>query len=196
MPSNERDAAADVGLLAPVWAGSAAAAATGDAAFLRAMLDAEAALTRALATAGLAPPAAARAVTEAAAGLAGADPRELALRARADGNPVIPLVAVLTAAVAERDPAAAEYVHRGATSQDIWDTALMLVTARALEPVLADLGRAERALAGLAAAHRDTPMPGRTLTQHAVPTTFGLKAAGWLTLVRAAAARLSAVRAA
>jgi len=196
LPSNERDAAADVGLLAPVWAGSAAAAATGDAAFLRAMLDAEAALTRALATAGLAPPAAARAVTEAAAGLAGADPRELALRARADGNPVIPLVAVLTAAVAERDPAAAEYVHRGATSQDIWDTALMLVTARALEPVLADLGRAERALAGLAAAHRDTPMPGRTLTQHAVPTTFGLKAAGWLTLVRAAAARLSAVRAA
>ncbi|GGL04697.1 3-carboxy-cis,cis-muconate cycloisomerase [Sphaerisporangium melleum] len=186
---------ADVGLLGPVWAGSAAEAATGDAAFVRAMLDAEAALTRAQAATGLAPVSAARAVT-AAAGAARPDVRGLALRARSGGNPVIPLVADLTAAVAEQDAASAPYVHRGATSQDIWDTALMLVTRRALEPVLEDLERMARALAGLADAHRATPMPGRTLTQHAVPTTFGLKAAGWLTLVAAARARLATVRAA
>ncbi|MGW4569404.1 lyase family protein, partial [Streptomyces sp. NPDC004561] len=82
-----------------------------------------------------------------------------------------------------------------ATSQDILDTATMLVAVRALEPVLADLARTERALARLAAAHRDTPMPGRTLTQHAVPTTFGLKAAGWRSLVLDARDRVTRVRA-
>ncbi|WP_308201517.1 3-carboxy-cis,cis-muconate cycloisomerase [Sphaerisporangium perillae] len=187
---------ADVGLLAPVWAGSAVEAATGDAAFVRGMLDAEAALTRAQATVGLAPASAAAAVTAAAAGTARYDFRDLALRARSGGNPVIPLVADLTAAVAEREPDAAPYVHRGATSQDIWDTAAMLVAVRALEPVLADLERTAHALAALAAAHRDTPMAGRTLTQHAVPTTFGLKAAGWRSLVLGARDRLAAVRAA
>ncbi|MBC7269061.1 MAG: 3-carboxy-cis,cis-muconate cycloisomerase, partial [Streptomyces sp.] len=82
----------DTGLLAPGWAGSATAAATGDTAFLRALLDAEAALTRAQAALGLAPAVAATAVTEAARG-ARFDARELAGRARAGGNPVIPLVA-------------------------------------------------------------------------------------------------------
>ncbi|MET8142417.1 3-carboxy-cis,cis-muconate cycloisomerase [Sphaerisporangium sp. NPDC005288] len=186
---------ADVGLLAPVWAGSQVEAATGDAAFVRGMLDAEAALARAQAAVGLAPAAAATAVTAAAAETARYDVRDLASRARSGGNPVIPLVADLTAAVAARDSEAAPYVHRGATSQDIWDTALMLVASRALEPVLADLGRTVRALAELAVAHRDTPMAGRTLTQHAVPTTFGLKAAGWLTLAAGARDRLAAVRA-
>ncbi|MFC4530464.1 lyase family protein [Sphaerisporangium dianthi] len=185
-----------MGLLAPVWAGSAVEAATGDAAFVRGMLDAEAALTRAQAATGLAPASAAAAVTAAAAETGRYDVRDLALRARSGGNPVIPLVADLTAAVAARDPDSAPYVHRGATSQDIWDTALMLVAGRALAPVLADLDRAARALAETAAAHRDTPMAGRTLTQHAVPTTFGLKVAGWLTLVAGARDRLAAVRAA
>ncbi|MFD9002663.1 3-carboxy-cis,cis-muconate cycloisomerase [Streptomyces sp. NPDC059582] len=183
-------AESDTSLLAPGWAGSPAAAATADGAFLRALLDAEAALTRAQAALGLAPAAAAPAVTEAADG-AGFDVRDLALRARAGGNPVIPLVAELTKAVgAEYGP----YVHRGATSQDIMDTATMLVAVRTLGPVLADLDRTQRALAGLAAAHRDTVMPGRTLTQHAVPTTFGLKAAGWRSLVLDARDRLTAVR--
>ncbi|MFB8776372.1 3-carboxy-cis,cis-muconate cycloisomerase [Streptomyces broussonetiae] len=180
----------DTGLLAPGWAGSAAASATGDTAFLRALLDAEAALTRAQAALGLAPAAAATAVTEAARG-ARFDARELAGRARAGGNPVIPLVAGLTEAVGEEH---GPYVHRGATSQDIMDTAMMLVAVRGLAPALADLERAARALAGLAAAHRDTAMPGRTLTQHAVPTTFGLKAAGWRSLVLDARDRLTAVR--
>ncbi|MHB9857815.1 3-carboxy-cis,cis-muconate cycloisomerase [Streptomyces sp. YIM S03343] len=188
----------DSGLLGPGWAGSPAASATGDTAFLRALLDAEAALTRVQAQLGLAPAAAAQAVAEAVtkavaegAGGSGFDVNSLATRARSGGNPVIPLVADLTRAVgAEHGP----YVHRGATSQDIMDTAMMLVAARALGLVLADLGRAGAALARLAAAHRDTPMPGRTLTQHAVPTTFGLKAAGWRSLVLDARDRLTAVR--
>ncbi|MFH8568182.1 3-carboxy-cis,cis-muconate cycloisomerase [Streptomyces sp. NPDC017993] len=158
------------------------------------MLDAEAALTRAQAALGLAPKAAAAAVT--AAATAPFDAGDLALRARSAGNPVVPLVADLTAAVADRDLQAAAYVHRGATSQDILDTATMLVCARALDTVLADLAHTAAALRRTAAAHRETPMPGRTLTQHAVPTTFGLKAAGWRALVLDAHDRLTAVRAA
>ena len=177
-------------LLAPGWAGSPAAAATGDTAYLRALLDAEAALTRAQASLGLAP-AEASASVDAAADVTGFDVRAIALRARDGGNPVIPLVADLTAAVGEEY---GEYVHRGATSQDILDSATMLVAARTLDLLLGDLGRMERALARLAADHRDTVMPGRTLTQHAVPTTFGLKAAGWRSLVLDARDRVSAVR--
>ncbi|GGZ77162.1 MULTISPECIES: 3-carboxy-cis,cis-muconate cycloisomerase [Streptomyces rochei group] len=184
--------APDAGLLAPGWAGSPAADATDDRALVRALLDAEAALTRAQAGLGLAPEEAARAVTE-AADPARFDASSLAERARGGGNPVIPLVADLTKAVGEEH---GPYVHRGATSQDILDSALMLVAARALEPLLADLGRTERALARLAAEHRDTAMPGRTLTQHAVPTTFGLKAAGWRALVLDARDRTAAVRSA
>ncbi|MFB7864926.1 3-carboxy-cis,cis-muconate cycloisomerase [Streptomyces sp. NPDC056069] len=176
-------------MLDPVRAGSPAEAATGDTAFLQALLDAEAALTRAQAATGAAPAEAARAVT-AAARAARLDVRSIALRARSGGNPVIPLVADLTEAVAEWGP----YVHRGATSQDILDTAAMLVAARTLGLVLDALTRTERTLAALAAVHRDTAMPGRTLTQHAVPTTFGLKAAGWRSLVLDARDRIEAVR--
>ncbi|WP_028649772.1 3-carboxy-cis,cis-muconate cycloisomerase [Nocardiopsis sp. CNT312] len=183
--------ALDTGLLDPGRAGSAVEAATGDTAFLAALLEAEAALTLAQADLGLAPGEAARAVAE-AADPARFDARDLALRARGGGNPVIPLVADLTAAVAAEH---APYVHRGATSQDIMDTAAMLVAKRALEPVLADLASTVRALADLAARHRATPMAGRTLTQQAVPTTFGLKAAGWRSLAAAAERRLAAARA-
>ncbi|MEU8845852.1 3-carboxy-cis,cis-muconate cycloisomerase [Streptomyces sp. NPDC048564] len=180
----------DTGLLAPGWTGSPAASATGDSAYLQALLDAEAALTRAQAALGTAPAEAARAVTEAAQA-ARFDVRSLAERARRGGNPVIPLVADLTRAVGEEH---GPYVHRGATSQDILDTATMLVAARTLDLVPADLDRTQRALARLAAEHRDTAMPGRTLTQHAVPTTFGLKAAGWRSLVLDARDRVTAVR--
>ncbi|AWW36709.1 3-carboxy-cis,cis-muconate cycloisomerase [Streptomyces cadmiisoli] len=180
----------DAGLLGPGWAGSPAATATGDRAWLQALLDAEAALTRAQAALDLAPARAAAAVT-AAADADRFDVRSLAERARGGGNPVIPLIADLTAAVGEEH---GPYVHRGATSQDIMDTAAMLVAARTLDLVLADLARVAAALARLAAAHRDSAMPGRTLTQHAVPTTFGLKAAGWRSLVLDARDRLTAVR--
>ncbi|GCD33969.1 3-carboxy-cis,cis-muconate cycloisomerase [Streptomyces chrestomyceticus JCM 4735] len=185
---------AEYGLLAPGRADSAVEAATDDAAYVRALLDAEAALTRAQAAVGLAPPSAAEAVTAAAGDTDRYEPRDLAVRARSGGNPVIPLVAALTTAVAGRDAGAAAYVHRGATSQDILDTATMLVCSRALEAVLGDLDATAAALGRLAAEHRDTPMAGRTLTQHAVPVTFGLKAAGWRTLVLDARDRLTAVR--
>ncbi|MFE1177280.1 3-carboxy-cis,cis-muconate cycloisomerase [Streptomyces sp. NPDC058773] len=184
------DAVADLGLLSPVRVASAVEAATGDHAFLQALLDAEAALTRAQAGLGDAPAGAADAVT-AAADADAFDLRDIAVRARKGGNPVIPLVADLTVAL----PAdAAPYVHRGATSQDIMDTATMLVAARTLPLIAADLRRTADTLGRLADAHRLTPMPGRTLTQHAVPTTFGLKAAGWRHLVLDALERLSSIR--
>ncbi|MET8272802.1 3-carboxy-cis,cis-muconate cycloisomerase [Streptomyces sp. NPDC005134] len=181
----------DAGLLAPGRAGSPAEATTGDSAFLQAMLDAEAALTRAQSACGLAPAEAGRAVTE-TADADRFDVRDLALRARSGGNPVIPLVADLTAAVPED---ARPYVHRGATSQDILDSAAMLVASRTLATVLDDLERAAGEVARHATTHRDTQMAGRTLTQHAVPTTFGLKAAGWRALILDARDRLTAVRA-
>ncbi|MFE0170829.1 3-carboxy-cis,cis-muconate cycloisomerase, partial [Streptomyces sp. NPDC059002] len=179
------------GLLSPGSVGSPAEAATSDVAFLQALLDAESALTRAQAAIGIAPQEAAAAITEAARDAARFDARAIALRARDGGNPVIPLVADLTAAV---PASAAPYVHRGATSQDILDTAAMLVSARTLDLILADLDRTAAATARLAAEHRDTPMPGRTLTQHAVPTTFGLKAAGWRALALDARDRVETVR--
>lgn len=184
----------DVGLLTPVSAGSPAEAATGDGAVLRAMLDAEAALTRAQAETGAVPRRAAEAVTK-AAGLDGFDARGLALRAGAGGNPVIPLVADLRAAVSELSPGDGEFVHRGATSQDILDTALMLVAARTLDLIAVDLAATAASLATLADRHRATVMAARTLTQHAVPTTFGLKAAGWRALVLDAHDRVVRVRA-
>ncbi|MFC8245871.1 3-carboxy-cis,cis-muconate cycloisomerase [Streptomyces chartreusis] len=184
----------DTGLLAPGWAGSPAATATGDTAWLQALLDAEAALTRAQAALDLAPAGAARAVTR-AADAGRFDVRSLAERARAGGNPVIPLVGDLTKAVGEEyGEEYGSYVHRGATSQDIMDTASMLVAARTLDLVLGDLDRTAAALARPASEHRDTAMPGRTLTQHAVPTTFGLKAAGWRALVLDARDRVRTVR--
>ncbi|QYC43237.1 3-carboxy-cis,cis-muconate cycloisomerase [Nonomuraea coxensis DSM 45129] len=177
---------ADLGLLSPM---RGAAGETGDAAVLRALLDAEVALVRAQAAIGAAPREAAEAVAGAAREAA-FDLPGLVTRARSGGNPVIPLVEDLRAAAGPHGA----YVHRGATSQDIMDTALMLVAHRTLGPVLADLGRVAGDLAGLAAAHRDTVMAARTLTQQAVPTTFGLKAAGWRKLVLDARDRLRAAR--
>ncbi len=165
-------------------------AGTGDEAWLQAMLDAEAALARALERAGLAEPGAGAEVT-AAARAAAFDAAELGRQAALTGNPVPPLVRALTAAV---PPWAAGAVHQGATSQDILDTAAMLVARDALNAVLADLAAAATAAAGLAAAHRDTIMIGRTLLQQAVPVTFGLVAAGWLTAIDEARLGLARVR--
>uniref|UniRef100_UPI001F5E8BD2 lyase family protein n=1 Tax=Actinomadura roseirufa TaxID=2094049 RepID=UPI001F5E8BD2 len=162
----------DAGLLSPVRAGTRAESATGDHAYLAAMLDAEAALARAQAALGIIPADAAAAIT--AAAVPGRfDLPALARRARGAGNPVVPLVADL------RDLAgpAAGHVHHGATSQDIVDTAAMLVAARTRRLVLADLDRSLDALAGLAARFRDTPAAARTLGRQALPTTFGARAA-------------------
>ncbi|MFV0494357.1 lyase family protein [Mycobacterium sp.] len=93
------------------------------------------------------------------------------------GNPVIGLVSLLRDRAA---PALGRWIHCGLTSQDVLDTALMLAARAAVDQLLGDLAGQIRTVSELAAAHRDTPMLGRTLTQHAAPTTFGAKAAGWL----------------
>jgi 3-carboxy-cis,cis-muconate cycloisomerase len=162
----------------------------GDAAWLAALLEVEGVLAVTQAAAGLVPRGAAEAIV-AACRPENFDLAVLGGAAAAGGNPVIPLVAALRDAVG---PAAAVHVHGGATSQDILDTAAMLLAHRALGPVLADLGGAAESAAALARRHRDTPMAGRTLLQRAVPVTFGLLAAGWLTGLDAAAGRLAQVR--
>lgn len=190
------DDAADVGLLSPQWAATPAARATSDSAILRAMLEVEVALVQAYENLGIAPAGAAELVR----GVASAAPfavASIAARGRDGGNPIIPLVKDLRAAVAgaatasaDADADAARWVHRGATSQDVLDTALMLIARRAVEGLLADADTVIRALAALANRHRHTLMASRTLTQHGVPTVFGLKAAGWLGGVLHARSRL------
>ncbi|MGW2047255.1 class-II fumarase/aspartase family protein [Streptomyces sp. NPDC001858] len=194
MSVNALSAGTDAGLLAPTWADTPVAAEVTDEAWLQAMLDVEVALARAQSAVGLTPAAAVETIRTAAREDP-LDPVALARAARAAANPVVALVAAFTEAVAARDPAAAEYVHRGSTSQDILDSAAMLIARRALGLIAADLDRVRAALAALADTHRHTVLAGRTLTQHAVPTTFGLKAAGWLHSVGDALARVRAVAA-
>ncbi|MBA2442609.1 MAG: 3-carboxy-cis,cis-muconate cycloisomerase [Rubrobacter sp.] len=170
-------------LFEPVFVPDALREATGDTAWLGAMLEAEGALAVALARAGLVPEAEAeeiRRCCEADRFADRLDPEELGREGRAAGNPVVPLVQALTEAVSGVSEEAARHVHWGATSQDILDTAAMLVARRSLDLVLADLDGLAAALAWLAREHRGTVMAGRTLMQQALPTTFGLKAAGWL----------------
>jgi 3-carboxy-cis,cis-muconate cycloisomerase len=162
----------------------------GDTAWLQAMLDAEAGLARALERAGLAPAGAGEAVT-AAAKANNFDPDELGALAALTGNPVPGLARALARRVPQT---AVSAVHRGATSQDILDTAAMLLAKRAIDVMLADLAQVAEAAAGLAEAHRASIMIGRTLLQQAVPVTFGLVAAGWLTSVDEAREGLAAVR--
>ncbi len=167
----------DVGLLSPVTAGHDAS--VSDAAVASAMVEVEIALAWASARADIAPDSAASAIASALAGWH-PDAAKLARAAVAGGNPVIPLIAALRAQVGTVDAHAAAWVHRGATSQDIVDTALMLVASRALARVEASLATAVDALAALADQHRGTVMAARTLTQQSTPTSFGLVAAGWL----------------
>ena len=155
-------------------------------AWLAAMLDVEAALARACAAEGLIPEASARAIAEACRAER-FDLAAIAAAAAESATPVIALVAALREAVGEE---VAPHVHLGATSQDIVDTAAMLLAQRALEPLLADAGAAIAAAAGLARAHRDTLMAARTLLQQAEVTTFGLRAAGWMVGLDEAARRL------
>jgi len=161
----------------------------GDTAWLQAMLDTEAGLARALERAGLAPAGAGEAVTIAARA-DNFNPNELGGLAALTGNPVPGLARALARQVPQTAVGA---VHRGATSQDIVDTAAMLLAKRAIAVIQADLARAAGAAADLAAAHRASIMIGRTLLQQAVPVTFGLVAAGWLTSVDEARTGLDSV---
>jgi 3-carboxy-cis,cis-muconate cycloisomerase len=159
-------------------------------AWLAAMLEAERALASAGAAAGVVPAEAAAAIADACS-VDAFDWEWLLDEGRTVGNPAEPLVRALVERVAKD---AGRFVHLGATSQDIVDTAAMLVARGALDIVLQDLARVADACASLARAHRDAPMAGRTMLQHAVPTTFGLKAAGWLVAVLDARAQLADVR--
>jgi 3-carboxy-cis,cis-muconate cycloisomerase len=151
-------------------------AATGPRAWLTALLDAEAALARAEARAGVIPAAAAAAIA-AACRPELLDAEAIGREARGGGNPVIPMVRRLSAAVAVEGR---DWVHWGATSQDILDTAAVLVARRSGALISSDLSRLAVACAGLADRHRSTVMAGRTLLQPALPITLGMKAAGWL----------------
>lgn len=165
-------------LLDPLFSG-AAASIFSDRARLQAMLDFEAALARAEARVGVIPAAAVSAIAG-QCDAAGYDIPALGRAAAAAGNPAIPLVKALTAKVAAQDAEAARYVHWGATSQDVIDTGMVLQLRQVIGLLETDLRRLSAALADLAATHRQTPMVGRTWLQHALPITFGLKAAGWL----------------
>lgn len=184
---------ADRGLFAPLFAGPAIAAVFSDHAHLQGMLDFEAALARAEAKTGVIPQAAVAPIVSACAAET-YDLTVLATAAAKAGNTAIPMVKMLTARVAESDGEAARYVHWGATSQDAMDTGLVLQLRQALALMEADLSRLSAALAVLAANHKQTPMVGRTWLQHALPVTFGLKAAGWLDAIERHRARLAELK--
>lgn len=207
---------ADAGLLDPLSAGTAAAAQSSDASYLRHLLEVEAAWTAVLAEAGMTTAAHARAAA-AAADPADYDLAALAHDGQSGGNVLIPALKAMRARAAEaaaaeassgseREPGpeagqgagvdAAAGIHIGATSQDIMDTAMMRMSAQVAATVLADLRTAVAALTDLAREHRDTPMVARSLTQHSLPSTFGLRAAGWLAALAQAGERLEAATAA
>src|SRR5215203_1137882 len=183
----------DGGIFRPIFVPEEFRQAVSGRAWLRAMLDAEAALATAEAQVGLIPHEAAAAIVSCCEAPR-FDPEEIGCDGRAAGNPVPPLVKAVTAAVSEVSEDAARYVHKGATSQDIVDTAAMLLARRVLDLILAELEGISRACARLAQEHRGTIMAGRTLLQQALPTTFGLKAAGWLVSVLEVSRKLSEVR--
>ncbi len=168
---------------------STLAALFSDESVLRAMLEFETALARAEARHGLIPMDAADAIASAAV------PRNFDISVLADatfraGTPAIPLVKMLTDQVRKTDAKAARFVHWGATSQDVADTAMSLLLKRA-EPILLDgLSHLEKSLADLSKRHKNSVMLGRTLLQPAPPVTFGLKAAGWLASVARGGRRL------
>lgn len=193
MSSDHRDPSIDVGLLSPVSAGHDAC--VSDAAIVDALVTAEVALARALARVGALDPGKAERLS-AEFGWTDSGCRghrvvatDLAIAAADGGNPVIPLVAALRGRGVEPDA-----IHRGVTSQDILDTALMLVAHDALGDVIADLERSDRALSAFANEHAAVVTAARTLTQHAVPTTVGARTAGWVRGIRRAVLRLREVR--
>jgi 3-carboxy-cis,cis-muconate cycloisomerase len=160
-----------------------------DRACLQGMLDFEAALARAEARIGVIPSSPAAAIaTKCTAELF--DVAAVSHGAKLAGNIAIPLVKALTALVAQSDKEAARYVHWGATSQDVIDTGCVLQLRQALKLIAADLDHLAGGLAELATRHRSTIVVGRTWMQQALPTTFGLIAAGWLDAVNRHRGRL------
>jgi 3-carboxy-cis,cis-muconate cycloisomerase len=163
--------------------------ATSDRAWLRAMLRAESALASAQASAGLIPNDAAAAIAAAC----GRDDFAVATLARdtsLGGNPVIPLVSALRARVPDEH---ARWVHFGSTSQDILDTAMMLVARQCLDVIGTDVDGVKDLVDNLARRYGTVPMIGRTLMQAAKPITFGAKTTVWVEGLAAGRERISRV---
>jgi 3-carboxy-cis,cis-muconate cycloisomerase len=156
--------------------------------------EVEAALARAQARLGIIPAEAATAITGAASAIAERpetlDLARLKRETETVGYPILPLVRQL----AERAGDGGRWLHWGATTQDIMDTAVVLQIRTGLELIEQDLTAARGHLADLARRHRDTPMAGRTHLQHALPVTFGYKAAVWLSALDRHADRLRELR--
>jgi 3-carboxy-cis,cis-muconate cycloisomerase len=177
-------------LLAPMLSSASMRVICDDATALQHMLDFEAALARAEAATGVIPKAAAEPIATACKA-SSFDLAALAEAAPRSGNLAIPLVRALTAEVAGSDPEAARYVHWGATSQDVIDTAAMLTLRAGIDALAADLDRATRAFAALAQKHRNTAVVARTWLQHALPMPFGLKLAEYAAALHRSRLRLA-----
>jgi len=164
-----------------------------DGAYLQHMLDFEAALARAEAATGVIP-ARAKAPIANACKASSFDLPALAEAATRSGNLAIPLIKALAAVVAKADADAARYVHWGATSQDVIDTAAMLTLRAAFDALLREIDRAIAGFARLARQHRDTATVARTWLQHALPMPFGLKLAEYAAALHRSRARLRRLR--
>jgi 3-carboxy-cis,cis-muconate cycloisomerase len=180
-------------LLEPFFTSSRMCQAFSDRGRLQAMLDVEAALARAEASVGVIPTSVVLPIVECCR-VEGFDIPALAEACLLAGNPAIPLVLALTARVAEKDPEAMRFVHWGATSQDIMDSGLVLQLRNVLSQIEADLASLSDVLAGLARRHKSTLIAGRTWMQQAMPTTFGVKVAGWLSANERHRQRLAELR--
>jgi 3-carboxy-cis,cis-muconate cycloisomerase len=180
-------------LLAPMLSSAAMRAVCDDRAYLQFMLDFEAALARAEAAAGIVPPSAADAIAGACKASA-FDLADLAEAATRSGNLAIPLVKALTAEIARSDKDAARFVHWGATSQDVIDTATMLGLRAGIDALLVDIDRAIAGFARLAQQHRNTAVVARTWLQHALPMPFGLKLAEYAAALHRSRGRLLHLR--
>ena len=176
-------------LLAPMLSSAAMRALCDDRAYLQFMLDFEAALARAEAAAGVVPSSAAEAIASACKASA-FNLADLAEAATRSGNLAIPLVKALTAEIARSDTDAARFVHWGATSQDVIDTATMLGLRAGIDALLVDIDRAIAGFARQAALHRNTAIVARTWLQHALPMPFGLKLAEYAAALHRSRGRL------
>src|SRR5580692_5975963 len=180
-------------LLAPMLSSAAMRAVCDDLAYLQHMLDFEAALARAEAAAGIVPPDGAEAIAK-ACNAGSFDLAALAEAATRSGNLAIPLVKALTTEVARTDKDAARYVHWGATSQDVIDTAAMLTVRAGIDAMLSDIDRAVSGFAKLARQHRNTAVVARTWLQHALPMPFGLKLAEYAAALHRSRRRVRRLR--
>ncbi len=190
--ASSAEGVSDASLFAGLFARGEVAAAVSDRALVDAMVEFEVGLLRALAAVGLAPSEAAEEL--AAAARQGTLDLDVAELGRATGEQGTPVPGLLRALRRQLSDEAGAHLHKGATSQDVIDTAMMLVTRRALDLVVVDLSAAADACASLVERHRGSIEPGRTLLQQALPLTFGLKAAGWLAGLDGALTQLTGVR--